>query len=701
MKRAKRLLVSAAACAAALCLALSLSACGGGGAQSAGSQGGASGTPVSMEESYRVISVTEHNGTSTVTRGGGEQIALYDGLSLQSGDDVVTGAGADLTMLIDSDKYLYAEENTHFWLEASGKEGSSQTTIHLEDGSVLFRLDTKLNAAESFLLSTPSATMSVRGTCGVVEKVNPAISKLYLIEGKVTLGSGVNSTVVEGGQLATVVNTFKPDDKVKPGVPDTEQNISVGKMTERDYGQIALTTGEGLKPAMVEKILEFSVDSGKTMSFGDKKVTPKQAEKLLNNVKAGNTTASEAINNLPNTSSAGEGQGNQTAGGPAAGEPAQQPVQQPAEQPAHKHSYTSKTLTKATCTKRGKVEYSCACGDSYTETIPVLDHNYVEVPGKDATCTETGLTVGMSCSVCNKVKLEQYEIPALGHDIVEDPEVSATCTEPGKAAVQHCTRCDYTAGGEELAALGHKYSFAGGSSASCTAGGYSAYRCDNCGDTYSESTDALGHTWEAIDGNPYYGYACSRCGEKTTCFHNWVKQPDVGATCTEGPKAFYVCQNCPATRYEDLGGKPLGHELVDVEASEPTCEKPGTSAGQRCVKCDYTTCEITPALKHDYQAEKKSEQTCTTNEVIAYTCKRCNDYYEETRGALGHDVTNGETKEATCTEAGSIVGVCNRCKEHVTVVIPAGHEWVDGVCSRCGVSYTEQENDGGNGGSDG
>ena len=125
--RTKLKALALAGCATLAAMALALAGCGGG--ASGGNGGSTGGTPVSMEESYRVISVIEHNGDSTVTRGdGGEQIALYDGLSLQSGDDVVTGANANLTMLIDSDKYLYAEDNTHFWLEASGKEGSSHTT---------------------------------------------------------------------------------------------------------------------------------------------------------------------------------------------------------------------------------------------------------------------------------------------------------------------------------------------------------------------------------------------------------------------------------------------------------------------------------------------------------------------------------------------------------------------------------------------
>lgn len=481
--RTKLKVLALASCAALAAMALALAGCGGG---ASGGSGGAGSTTTG--ESYRVVSVDEHNGESSLTRGGGEVIALYDGLNLQSGDDVVTGSGADATLAVDSDKYLYAEENTHFWLEAEGREGSSRTSIHVEDGSVLFRLDTKLNAAESFQVSTPNATMSIRGTCGVVEYVDVNKSRLYLLEGQVTLGSGSQTTTIFGGQTATII--LRPDDnsgqnqqQEKPGA--SEATISVKPMTEKDYGPLVLTTGEGLKPATVEKILEFSVDSGKTMSFGDKKVTPKRAEKILNNVKAGKTTAPKAINNLSKTTAAAE----------------------------HEHAYTRTVEQAATCTANGTARYSCACGASYTEIINALGHKSVKTARQEPTCTSSGLTAGSKCSRCDAVLSGQKEIPAkghgwqlasvdveptcleagvstyrcdgcgltyteypaaLGHDMVDDPEVPATCTTAGKTAGQHCSRCDYTTGGEEIAKLPHTYNYYG--------------YCTNC-NTYSPAHD--------------------------------------------------------------------------------------------------------------------------------------------------------------------------------------------------------------------
>lgn len=45
--------------------------------------------------------------------------------------------------------------------------------------------------------------------------------------------------------------------------------------------------------------------------------------------------------------------------------------------PAHTHSYTSKVTKKATCTSKGIITHTCACGNSYTTTISKTAHDYV------------------------------------------------------------------------------------------------------------------------------------------------------------------------------------------------------------------------------------------------------------------------------------------------------------------------------------
>lgn len=48
------------------------------------------------------------------------------------------------------------------------------------------------------------------------------------------------------------------------------------------------------------------------------------------------------------------------------------------EEEPHTHSYTAAVTTAATCTAAGVRTYTCACGESYTESIPAAGHRYVD-----------------------------------------------------------------------------------------------------------------------------------------------------------------------------------------------------------------------------------------------------------------------------------------------------------------------------------
>ena len=82
-----------------------------------------------------------------------------------------------------------------------------------------------------------------------------------------------------------------------------------------------------------------------------------------------------------------------------------------------------------------------------TDVVPTLAHTPVAVAGKEATCTETGLTEGKKCSVCGKVIVAQEIIPAKGHTPLEGPMgyvagKEATCTELGLTASRKCAYCN-------------------------------------------------------------------------------------------------------------------------------------------------------------------------------------------------------------------------------------------------------------------
>lgn len=156
------------------------------------------------------------------------------------------------------------------------------------------------------------------------------------------------------------------------------------------------------------------------------------------------------------------------------------------------HNYTEMSRVEPDCTTNGSINYACErCGHSYVETIPAKGHtesvaveeNRIEatcekegsydsviycseceaelsrikktisklpheeeiIPGREATCTESGLTEGKKCKVCGTITVPQVEIPAKGHtpgESVVENNVDPTCETDGSYdSVKYCIIC--------------------------------------------------------------------------------------------------------------------------------------------------------------------------------------------------------------------------------------------------------------------
>lgn len=92
------------------------------------------------------------------------KVDIFEDMNLQSKDTVTTGEDGSTTLLIDSDKHVEASALTSFTLHADGSEEKGNIKIELLYGYGLFKIDNKLPDASEFSVTTPNATMSVRGT---------------------------------------------------------------------------------------------------------------------------------------------------------------------------------------------------------------------------------------------------------------------------------------------------------------------------------------------------------------------------------------------------------------------------------------------------------------------------------------------------------------------------------------------------------
>ena len=155
--------------------------------------------------------------------------------------------------------------------------------------------------------------------------------------------------------------------------------------------------------------------------------------------------------------------------------------------PPHVHNYKATVTKEPTYTSTGIRLYSCSCGKSYTETIPVKECHHISTVVKnvkEATCTEAGYTGDTYCNDCKKVVAYGEKTAAKGHTNTKTINVKeATCTEAGYTGDTYCNDCKkIVAYGEKTAAKGHTYSseWTIDKEATITEEGQKSHHCLDC-----------------------------------------------------------------------------------------------------------------------------------------------------------------------------------------------------------------------------
>lgn len=134
----------------------------------------------------RSVSVFEVLGNAFVQKSrAADEVSAFEGMRIEEGDVVSTGEKSSLTMLVDEDKLVRLDENsTAAFAEIVSANGQESTVIDLRAGTLVNDLQEKLNDNITYKITTPNATISVRGTyftvyvgseegyAGLVTKVN-------------------------------------------------------------------------------------------------------------------------------------------------------------------------------------------------------------------------------------------------------------------------------------------------------------------------------------------------------------------------------------------------------------------------------------------------------------------------------------------------------------------------------------------------
>ncbi len=249
------------------------------------------------------------------------------------------------------------------------------------------------------------------------------------------------------------------------------------------------------------------------------------------------------------------------------------------------------------------VKTCSVCGETLTSEI--CTHNKtVVIPGKDATCTESGLTEGKKCTICNEIIVKQEEIPA-GHKEEVVPGKPATCKETGLTDGVKCSVCgEILLAQEEIPFAAHTEEVIPGKAATCQETGLTdGVKCSVCGEILMEQEEIPvgAHTEEIIPGKAATcqetgltdGVKCSVCGEILMAqeeipvgAHTEEIIPGKPATClvtglTDGVRCS-VCGEILMAQEET----PLAPHTEEVIPGKPaTATEDGLTEGKKCSVC--------------------------------------------------------------------------------------------------------------------
>lgn len=353
----------------------------------------------------------------------------------------------------------------------------------------------------------------------------------------------------------------------------------------------------------------------------------------------------------------------------------------------YRHNHIARITTPATCSKDGVKTLTCACGDTYTETIAknTTGHNWVTGTVVNGVRTDT-------CSVCSGTKTVTV-YSGTTTDKVNANDLANKEIELNNANISLDNGVIDSIGNQNVTVSADKVE-------------------GNDRTGLGLSDDQLAQ----VGDSPIYNFTINNGSENISNFgeDNWVTitlpyilsdDEDVDsiaiwfindngdleaiqATYNNGFVTFKtnhfsyytVTRLTPAERCALYGH---GYACQHVEGS---CTKDGYDL-YVCVRChdryiDESTLVI--ADGHDYESSRQ-EATCTTDGNVTYTCKDCGHSYSTKLTAGGHVYSLKASADATCTADGYTKYGCDLCGAEYTLTrarLP--HNFVNGVCAACG-----------------
>ena len=369
-----------------------------------------------------------------------------------------------------------------------------------------------------------------------------------------------------------------------------------------------------------------------------------------------------------------------------------------------KHNYNA-VVTAPDCENGGFTTNSCICGNSYvTDETDALGHTTVVDEAVEATCTETGLTEGSHCSVCEEVLVAQEVVEATGHNTVVDKAVEATCTTAGKTEGSHCSVCNEVFVAQQtIDATGHNYEY--GICSGCKKAfpalqeikfefgeNGSAAHVDGNDLGTSKSYTVDGYTLNLTGMSKVYGSAydamgnsCIKLGTSSvTAKFSFAVPADVNQVIiyVAGYKANKASVLVNGTTYAISSTSNNGvytEVIIDTSVTKTISFATNSTPDERAmintiVFVTGEECAHTP----------DAEATCTT-------AQRCTICGATVTAALGHKYDNN--CDTTCNECEDVREITHAYNAVVTAPDCLNDGYTTYTCSVCGNSYVADETD--------
>ena len=227
------------------------------------------------EESYRSILVYEIEGSAVIERTDVGAMNAAENLYLESGDRVSVAQDSSMRLKLDDDKYVMAEADTIFSVEAEGAAENSKTKICLEQGAVTNEIQHPLSDGSSYETSTPNSVMAVRGTIYRVELYTDdngdQNTKMSCFQGKVETipilpdGTYGEAVMVPAGSEMTVHGDGTADEVRDIVYEELPEQALQNLRSMLESGQ----TMEGITLEELDKLIDQVSDTSEASEIGE------------------------------------------------------------------------------------------------------------------------------------------------------------------------------------------------------------------------------------------------------------------------------------------------------------------------------------------------------------------------------------------------------------------------------------------------